>query len=773
MKNQIFSSLSTRFSFVIVIILLVIVSLSTILSVVRHAYVLQNSLQSKGIALARMLAHYAEAGKSPYLDIDALQDACQELTLDQDVLFSAIIDASGTVLVHSESSLIDRTMDAGEDEEGSFLGKELSTTRIVDSLMHKEVLLIAKRFSSESKYVLIGMAPLLLREAILVTYQYYLSKILIIGVVGILISVILSQKITNPLRLLVEDVQIIAAGDLTKEIASYTRDEIGQLAEAFDNMRLSLKLKIEELDTTISELSSIHELGTTINAELDQERLLRTIVQSVVKGLSFDKALIMTVSAQSERLENAFGLGFDEETEKLIRELSVPLNTKDRYGDAAALREIIKDGQTVLENPVHLNTEGEPGIISRIMDLKPFMVQPLIAQGRPIGVLLASQIAGKDFQSDRIKESLRNIANHAAVALENARLYRRIAEQARLEEELKHAREIEIAYTQLEERNVLLQNTMEELQETQDQLLTTSRLAAVGELSGRVAHEVLNPITAIVTRIEKMMLVLPKQGGQMTELFKEIIFEWKDIYESGQSLDSYLSQKDPGNSEELTYGQEDFRTLTDLIENVQLRIRRELDDLEFLKHHTIRVIKIVDSLRAMSRITGGKEKVNINDALHEAIELMRDGLEKRRIGLSEEYEKGLPVINANFSEMVQVFSNVIKNAMQAIDEKKEAGSITVRSTIAADAIEVRIIDDGIGIDTDHLDRVFDPDFTTKSREEGTGLGLNLSRRFVQDCGGTIIIESSRRGEGTTVLLSFPLVVDKNGENDKFIAEDYS
>ena len=111
---------------------------------------------------------------------------------------------------------------------------------------------------------------------------------------------------------------------------------------------------------------------------------------------------------------------------------------------------------------------------------------------------------------------------------------------------------------------------------------------------------------------------------------------------------------------------------------------------------------------------------------------------------------------ADKDELVQVFSNVLRNALHAVDAaKRRAPVIRIATQRKGDRVEVRIIDNGTGIKPEHLSRIFEPDFTTKSVEEGTGLGLSISRRLVRAFGGDLDVEQTIEGEGTTFLIWFP------------------
>ena len=116
----------------------------------------------------------------------------------------------------------------------------------------------------------------------------------------------------------------------------------------------------------------------------------------------------------------------------------------------------------------------------------------------------------------------------------------------------------------------------------------------------------------------------------------------------------------------------------------------------------------------------------------------------------------LPAVAADPDELVQVFTNLLRNAVQAIEATGRGyGRIAIAGKTTRGRVELRIGDDGIGIPNENLDKVFEAGFTTKPREQGTGLGLNISRRFIRECHGDVEILETAADRGTTFLIWFP------------------
>jgi two-component system NtrC family sensor kinase len=138
---------------------------------------------------------------------------------------------------------------------------------------------------------------------------------------------------------------------------------------------------------------------------------------------------------------------------------------------------------------------------------------------------------------------------------------------------------------------------------------------------------------------------------------------------------------------------------------------------------------------------------------------------KHLVVLEKEYRE-LPSICCFPMQLKQVFLNLLVNAFQAIEERVgnsgETGRIRLQSARLGEGVAVSVIDDGVGISPEDLDRIFDPFFTTKKIGSGTGLGLSTSFNIVRRHGGTLSVES-HPGEGTTFHVFLPL--DMDGEFD--------
>jgi signal transduction histidine kinase len=145
--------------------------------------------------------------------------------------------------------------------------------------------------------------------------------------------------------------------------------------------------------------------------------------------------------------------------------------------------------------------------------------------------------------------------------------------------------------------------------------------------------------------------------------------------------------------------------------------------------------------------------ITINDAIEDAIAIVRHQLEIHGLAVQAELQRELPQIQGNSNQLQQVLLNLLINAQQAMDGKR--GTIRLLTRVdPRGRVEVHVADDGPGIPEDIRAKIFEPFFTTKPAGQGTGLGLSVSYGIVRDHQGEIAVDSTL-GVGTSFVLSFP------------------
>jgi two-component system sensor histidine kinase VicK len=184
----------------------------------------------------------------------------------------------------------------------------------------------------------------------------------------------------------------------------------------------------------------------------------------------------------------------------------------------------------------------------------------------------------------------------------------------------------------------------------------------------------------------------------------------------------------------------------------QLKNRGDVSDLNVIESEALRCRGIIDSLLGFSRRSeASTSRADLCSLVRESLRLLKNDLANKGVSLKADYGERDAVIWANSNQIQQVLLNLITNAADAMPE---GGNVEIRLGTSDESVEIRVIDDGLGMDQDVLRGAFEPFFTTKERGKGTGLGLPICQRIVEEHGGRIEIQSELH-RGTTVMVRLP------------------
>jgi len=185
---------------------------------------------------------------------------------------------------------------------------------------------------------------------------------------------------------------------------------------------------------------------------------------------------------------------------------------------------------------------------------------------------------------------------------------------------------------------------------------------------------------------------------------------------------------------------------------------RERDDLETIRREADRMAKIVSDLRLLGRGTHGeartREPVDLNDVARHVLRSRGYALSTRNVEVREELAGGLPPVAGDRAQLEQVVLNLVVNAEQAVAEGGGERRVSLSTRATGGGVSLCVSDTGRGIAPELRERIFDPFFTTKAPGEGSGLGLSLVNRIVVEHGGEIRVESAP-GRGTTFVIDLP------------------
>ena len=285
----------------------------------------------------------------------------------------------------------------------------------------------------------------------------------------------------------------------------------------------------------------------------------------------------------------------------------------------------------------------------------------------------------------------------------------------------------------LQDKNDELESVLIQLRRAQDQVIMQEKLAALGELTAGVAHEIRNPLNFV---------------NNFSEVSVEMVAELLEVID------------------------EDGTTLSDAQRSLIQDISDDLSgNLQRIHQHGERANRIVHDMLMLGRGAGERQSTNINNLLSEHANLAYHSARATdpdfQLQIREEFDPDMGEVEIIPQEIARVFLNMVGNACHATDEKRRNAvgsdknaepyipSLLLSTRRGDDSAEISIRDNGNGIPPDIADRIFNPFFTTKPPDQGTGLGLSICNDIVRGHGGNIRVQSEP-GQYTEMSIELPL-----------------
>jgi AhpD family alkylhydroperoxidase len=272
----------------------------------------------------------------------------------------------------------------------------------------------------------------------------------------------------------------------------------------------------------------------------------------------------------------------------------------------------------------------------------------------------------------------------------------------------------------LKERNIQLQQLLDELRATQAQLVQSEKMAALGKLVAGLVHEINTPVGAI---------------NSAADVSRRSVAKILDVLDTSRTLDDTAKRSQLQDS---------------------LKALQNIDPVTAAA--TERITKIVTSLKSFSRLDeAALQKIDLHDCLETTLTLIEHDLGDR-IDVMKDYGD-IPQVLCYPGELNQVFINLLTNGIQAV---KGSGTITIRTFEENENVHVKIADTGVGIPADQVQHLFDPGFSKKGVRVKAGMGLFISYNIVQKHGGQLNVESEV-GKGSTFTITLPTDFEKQSE----------
>lgn len=419
----------------------------------------------------------------------------------------------------------------------------------------------------------------------------------------------------------------------------------------------------QQVEMRNTRLAILNAISMTISNSLDLNEVLNSTIDKIRELLESDSVRIYLLDGKRNVLNLAAHKGLSSEfiSKSHIRHREVGTGFLGQAVLACETR--VVDNIEASEDP-YADLLVKEGLHSTAYI-------PLVSKGQPLGVMVVSSYSGFKFSANYV-DFLTAIGNQIGVAVDNANLY----------ENLKRA--------------------YQKLKEAQEQVIRTEKLASLGKLAATVAHEINNPLAAVLTYTRLMMKLMSR--GRFTQERLEDIARYLTIMES----------------------------------------------------ETARCGEIVKNLLAFSRqpkIT--VEASSIEELIEKTLVLISHDLEMKNIQLVKEIEPDLPKIKCSSRHIQQALLNLLSNASEAMPE---GGTLTVtaKHSKSDGFVETVISDTGCGISEEDLKNIFEPFFTTKEEGRGVGLGLSVVHGIITRHNGSIEIES-KPDEGSTFKVRLPTV----------------
>ncbi|MGE5284007.1 MAG: GAF domain-containing protein [Actinomycetota bacterium] len=486
-----------------------------------------------------------------------------------------------------------------------------------------------------------------------------------------------------------------------------------QLANMIENASIlgEAQRLARENQVKVQRISTLYDVARALMSTVKMERLLPIMLYALITpgGLNFSRAILFLAAEDGDGLYARMAMGpRDRREARRIRRLPRGLLGDGATGAAeekirsllwseieglriplsrasCLVARAVKEKRSVRTESGCASGEGGGG------DAAPregfcgshpasFAAVPLMIKGEARGVIYVDNLFQERTIGNEDIQVLTMFASNASLAMENASLYES------------------------------LQGALDTVRTTQDQLMQSEKLMALGEMAAKIAHEIKNPLTAIGGFARRIASPKPGGGAPPIERYARIIL--KEVE----------------------------------------RLERIINETLYFSSEKIPTFRIAD----------------LNTEIREALAMFREQFEEARISTVIDLSPNLPLLAVDPDQLRQVLWNLVSNAIQAMGR---SGTLGVATRPAAPGegtgVVFQVSDTGGGIPHDVVHNIFNPFFTTKAK--GTGLGLPIVHAIIEKHGGTIDLDN-REGVGVTFSVFLPLYPKEGGTGDRILEQ---
>lgn len=491
---------------------------------------------------------------------------------------------------------------------------------------------------------------------------------------------------------------------VTLELALYRHERDQKLNEILANLSYrhdELAAHAKRLDMYTAAIERVRGYDKTLQISGDLNAFFNNTIRELMALTNAHYGAMGNFTKNGE-LAHLITVGIDDKAQQNIDRLPTGRGVLGAFYHNGTIRRI----DDIASDPASCGLpHGHPSI-------KSLLGLPLQIDGRTTGVLYLARNHESDPFSADDEQIARLYASQIEYILERHTLHHDLLDKNQaLDDDRKKQAQL-----------------VEKLQNAQQQLLQSEKMAAIGQLAAGVAHEINNPVGYIKSNLNTL------------SQYVENLIQMLSVYEQ---------------SAELLIGHPDLKAA--------LELDRQAFEIDFVREDVrnllresnegvARVKQIVQDLKEFSHSDEGEwQEEDIHKGLDSTLNIVWNEL-KYKADVIKEYD-AIPNVPCIPSQLNQVFMNLLVNAAQAIEER---GTITIRTRTEDDKWAcIEIEDSGKGIAPENLGRIFEPFFTTKEIGKGTGLGLSISYGIISKHQGTIDVHSEI-GRGTTFCIRLPL-----------------
>jgi len=505
------------------------------------------------------------------------------------------------------------------------------------------------------------------------------------------------------------------------------------------------------------------EFARDLTSELHVDRLLDQVVDRLAETLGVERVAVILASGEHGVLTLAAARGF------------TPPSAPD-WSFLEPSRSELAKGYLFLES-VRRALGVSPAAQATIEELDLHYYLPFRIKDRTLGYLGLGKTRQGDYLSSEDVDLLMTIAGYVSIALENARLYGSLEQQALEQRALRDFSESIIESISAGVVSVDFEGKIQSWNSALEKLYGLPRAQTVGcRLEEVFPAELLAELPADpdasdahslykfrLATADQRELVVNVSATPLVDLAGRAVGRlliFNDLTER-VSLEDQLIQAEKLSSIGLLaagVAHEVNTPLAVIASQGQMLLRQlppeepQSRTLEKIVKQAFRASEIVNSLLKFSRVSGAEyAELDLNKVIQETLSLAEPMLKSAKVSLNLQLDRDLPAIWGNAGKLQQVFMNLIVNARDAMPK---GGELTLATEREDGRVRVEVCDTGVGIPPDHLTKIFDPFFTTKSRSRGTGLGLAVSYGIIREHAGKVEVES-RQGHGTIFRLELP------------------